>query len=127
MAARTTSHQKAEAELTAYALSLPETDLVPGWGPTRYLRVRRKGFCVFGDKDQGPDALTIIVKLPRSAEMVQQLHFVREASDWFRRHNWIVARFEAGDDILAELDTLKAWIRQSYCVMAPKTLARLVE
>ena len=123
---RKTPHQKAEAELTAYALGLPETDLVPGWGPTRYLRVRRKGFCIFGDRDQGPDALTIILKLPVAAEMVQQLYYVREASGWFRQHNWIIARFDAEDDILAELDTLKAWVKQSYVAVAPKTLARLV-
>ena len=126
MAARKTPHQKAEAALTAFALGLPETDLVPGWGLTRYLRVRGKGFCIFGDRDQGPDALTIIVKLPVAAEMVQQLYFVREASGWFRQHNWIIARFDPEDDILAELETLKAWIRQSYCAMAPKKLARLV-
>jgi predicted DNA-binding protein (MmcQ/YjbR family) len=127
MPARKTPHQKAETELTAYALSLPETDLVPGWGPTRYLRVRRKGFCIFGDRNQGPDALTIIVKLPVAAEMVQQLYFVREASGWFKQHNWITARFDPEDDILAELDTLKAWIRQSYCAMAPRKLAKLLE
>ena len=123
---RKTPHQKAEAELTAYALSLPETDIVPGWGPTRYLRVRKKGFCIFGDKDQGADALTMIVKLPVAAEMVQGLYFVREASGWFRQHNWIIARFDPDDDILAELDTLKAWVKQSYIAVAPKKLGRVV-
>ena len=68
-----TPHQQAEAALTAYALSLPETDLGPGWGETRYLRVRGKGFAVFGDKAQTPDALTLTVKLPISYEMVQDL------------------------------------------------------
>jgi hypothetical protein len=128
MAARQTPHQKAETALTAYALSLPETDSAPGWhqGQTRYLRVRGKGFCVFGDKDEPADALTMIVKLPVAAEMVEQLYFVREAKGWFKQHNWVTAHFDAEDDILAELDTLKAWIRQSYCAMAPKALAKLV-
>lgn len=126
MPARLTPHQTTEKALTAYALSLPETDLTPGWGPTRYLRVRRKGFLIFGDKNEPADQLTLIVKLPVAAEMVQGLYYVREASGWFRQHNWIVARFDPEDDILAERDTLQAWVKQSYCAMAPKTLAKLV-
>ena len=105
---------------------MPQTDIVGGWGTTRYMRVKGKGFCVFGDKDQALDELTIICKLPVAAEMVEQLYFVREAKGWFRRHNWVIAHFGAEDDILAELDTLKAWLVQSYCAMAPKTLAKKV-
>lgn len=119
-----TPHQRAEADLTAFALSLPETDIAPGWGVTRYLRVKGKGFCVFGAKDEPADALTLIVKLPVSAEMVAHLPFVRESSAWFRRHNWVTVHFGPGDDILAELDTLKAWILQSWTAMAPKALAK---
>jgi YjbR len=121
-----TSHQRAELALTEFGLSLPETDVVGGWGTTRYMRVNGKGFCVFGDKDQAPDELTIICKLPVAAEMVEQLYFVREAKGWFKKHNWVIAYFGAKDDILAELDTLKAWLVQSYCAMAPKTLAKKV-
>lgn len=125
-----TPHQRAEAELTAFALSLPETDGVPGWGGeagrTRYLRVKGKGFCVFGARDEPDDALTMIVKLPVAAGMVEQLYYVREATGWYKRHDWVTAHFGPDDDILAELDTLKAWIRQSYIAMAPKRLGRMV-
>ena len=38
----------------------------------------------------------------------------------------MIARFHVDDDILAEMDTLKAWLIQSYCAMAPKKLAKLV-
>jgi hypothetical protein len=122
-----TPHQQAEAELTAFALSLPETDVVPGWGPTRYLRVRGKGFCIFGDKQEPPDALTMIVKLPIAAEMVRHLPFVREGSGWFKRHDWVIAHFGPDDDILAEFDTLKAWVLQSWRAQAPKALARKLD
>jgi len=121
-----TPHQHVEAELTAFGLALPETDVVPGWGPTRYMRVKTKGFAVFGDKGEADDALTMIVKLPIAAEMVQQLYFVREGSGWFKQHNWVIAHFDPDDDILAELGTLKAWLKQSYVAMAPKRLGRLV-
>ena len=121
-----TPQQRVEAELIRFGLSLPQTDVVPGWGPTRYMRVRGKGFAVFGDKDEPNDQLTIIVKLPISAEMVQQLYFVQEGSGWFKQHNWVIAHFNPNDDILAELGTLKAWMKQSYVAMAPKKLGRAV-
>lgn len=121
-----TPHQQAEAELTAYALSLPETDLAPGWTDTRYLRVRGKGFAVFGDKGQAQDALTLTFKLPISYEMIQDLPFVRQGSPWYRQNRWAIAHFGPDDDILAELDTLKGWLRQSYLAMAPKRLGRLL-
>jgi predicted DNA-binding protein (MmcQ/YjbR family) len=126
MASKLTPHQKAEAELTKFALKLPETDTGPAWPPTRAVRVRGKMFCIFGEKAQGTDALTMIMKLPISAEMVQDLYFVRESKGWFKQHNWVIAHFGPEDDILEELDTLKAWITQSYCAMAPKKLAKLV-
>lgn len=124
---RMTRHQTAEAKLTAYALALPESDIVRGWGPTRYLRVRGKGFAIFGDKGEPADALTIIVKLPLSAEMVQDLHFVRESKGWFKQHNWVIAHFGPDDDITAELDTLKAWLLQSWRAMAPRKLVKAMD
>ncbi len=121
-----TPHQRAEAELTAYGLSLPETDVVPGWSVTRYMRVRGKGFTIFGNKGEPRDELTIIVKLPISVEMVADLYFVRASKGWFKQHDWVIAHFDPENDILAELDTLKAWMRQSYVAMAPKRLGRMI-
>ena len=121
-----TPHQQAEADLTDYGLSLPETDAAPGWTDTRCLRVRGKMFAVFGDKGEADDALTYIVKLPISAEMVVHLDFVREPRGWYKQHNWVVCKFGPQHDIAAELQTLKAWLLQSYVAMAPKRLGRLV-
>jgi hypothetical protein len=121
-----TPHQRAEADLTRLGLSWPETDVVPGIPPTRYMRVAGKGFAVFGGKGEAEDALTLIVKLPVSAEMVQQLYYVRESKGWYKQHDWVIAHFGPDDDILAELDTLKAWLKQSYIAMAPKRLGRMV-
>ncbi len=103
--------------------------MAPGWGVTRYMRVRGKGFCVFGDSkakkgEESPDALTMIVKLPVAAGMVQGLWFVRESTGWFKQHDWVIAHFPPGADIAAELPTLRAWMLQSWMAMAPKTLAK---
>jgi hypothetical protein len=114
-----------EADLTRFGLSLPETEVGPGWATTRVLKVRGKMFYVFGDRKEPPGELTIIVKLPIAAEMVQGLYFVRESKGWFKQHDWVIAHFDAEDDIVAELDTLKVWMIQSYCAMAPKKLAKL--
>jgi hypothetical protein len=118
--------QKAEAELTAHGLTLPETSAGPGWPPTRALYFRKKMFFVFGDRKEPPDSLTMIMKLPVSAEMVQDLYFVQESKGWFRQHDWVIARFGPDDDIMAEIPTLKGWMAQSYCAVAPKKFARLV-
>ena len=125
-ATRQTPAQKAEAELTKFGLTCPETTAGPAWVPARGLYMRTKMFFVFGDKKDTPDQLTMIMKLPISAEMVQELYFVRESKGWFKQHNWVIAHFDPEDDILAELETLKAWMIQSYCAIAPKKLARLV-
>ena len=121
-----TPHQQAEAELTAYGLTFPETAAGPAWAFTRGLYMRTKMFAVFGDKDQPLDALTVIVKLPISAEMIEGLPYVREAKGWYKQHNWVIADFGPSDDILAELDMLKAWLKQSYTAIAPKKLSKLI-
>ncbi len=126
MTPKKTAHQKAEAELTKFGLSLPETSLGPGWATTRVLKVKGKMFFVFADRGEQASELTMIVKLPISAGMVADLFFVRESRGWYKQHDWVIAHFDADDDILAELPTLKAWMTQGYCAMAPKRLAKQV-
>jgi hypothetical protein len=86
--------------------------------------VRKKTFVLFGAKGEPLDALTIIMKLPVSAEMAEALLFVRPAKGWYKQHNWVTAHFGPGDDILAEMSTLKGWLKQSYIAVAPKKLGR---
>lgn len=118
--------QRAEAALTAYGLTFPETSAGQGWTITRALYVRRKMFAVFGATGEPLDALTMLVKLPISAEMAQELPFVRPARGWHKQHNWVTAHFGPDDDVLAEMDTLKGWLKQSYVAVAPKKLGRMV-
>ena len=119
-----TPHQRAEAELTAYGLTFPETTPGHGWATLRALDVRKKTFALFGDKAEPLDALTIIMKLPISAPMAEDLPFVRPAKGWYKQHNWVTAHFRPGDDIFAEMETLKGWLKQSYIAVAPKKLGR---
>ena len=119
-----TPHQRAEAQLTEYGLSFPETTSGPAWLPARGLYVRKKMFAVFGAKGEPLDALTILMKLPISAEMAEELPFVRPARGWFKQHNWVTAHFGPEDDVMAEMATLKGWLKQSYVAVAPKKLGR---
>lgn len=121
-----TAQQKAEADLTVFGLALPETAIGPGWATTRVLKVKGRMFFVFGGRDEAAGQLTLTMKLPISVGMVQDLYFVQESTGWYRQHDWVIARFGEDDDIQAEIPTLKAWMIQSYCAMAPKRLARLV-
>lgn len=121
-----TPHQQAESELTAYGLTLPGAQLSAGWFPTRALDVNKKTFVIFGAKAEPADELTITLKLPVSAAMVGDLYFVRESRGWYKQHDWVISHFGYGDDIWAELDTLKAWIKQSYMAIAPKRLSKLI-
>jgi len=119
-----TPHQRAEAELTAHGLTFPETTVGPAWQTTRALYVKKKMFCVFGEKGQKLDALTVLMKLPISAEMAEELGFVRPAKGWYKQNKWVTAYFGPEDDVLAEMPTLKGWLVQSYIAVAPKTLGR---
>lgn len=122
-----TPHQRVEDELTQYGLTFPETTSGPAWIPARGLYVRKKMFCVFGAKGEALDELTILMKLPISAEMAEELPFVRPAKGWFKQHNWVTTRFGPEDDVLAELATLRGWLKQSYVAVAPKKLGRTLD
>ena len=126
MAKARTPHQKAEDALTRYGLTFPEAVSTLWIPPARQLEVRTKTFCIFGAKGEPLDALTLVMKLPISAEMVADLPFVLPAKGWYKQHNWVCAHFGADDDILGEMDTLKGWLLQSYRAIAPKTLAKRV-
>lgn len=119
--------ERAEAELTAFGLTLPETHLAPGWVPTRALNFRKKTFFIFGDRNEPAGHLTMIMKLPISAEMVRDLPFVQESKGWFLQHNWVIMRFGPDNPIQPEMEALKGWMVQSYCAITPKKIAREVE
>ncbi|MEZ5995692.1 MAG: MmcQ/YjbR family DNA-binding protein [Hyphomonadaceae bacterium] len=121
-----TPHQRAEAELTAYGLTFPEATPGRGWATLRALDVRKKTFALFGAKAEPLNALTIVMKLPVSAEMAEALPFVRPARGWYKQHKWVTAHFGPDDDVLGEMETLKGWLKQSYVAVAPKTLGRMV-
>ncbi|TWB38212.1 MmcQ/YjbR family DNA-binding protein [Nitrospirillum pindoramense] len=109
------------AELLAHALSYPEAWEDHPWGET-VVKVRRKIFVFLGrDREAG---CHVTVKLPRSAPFALDMANCAPTGYGLGRAGWITATFGVGDDV--PLDLLRAWIKESYQAVAPKTLvARL--
>ncbi|QCQ89835.1 MmcQ/YjbR family DNA-binding protein [Rhodococcus sp. SGAir0479] len=102
---------------------LPETQRVDieEWGGHPTFRVRGKNF-VFAD----PEATGLTVKLTKdeAAAVVATDPAARPAAYGLGRHGWVALTVPDGDD--EWWHQLREWVRTSYTLVAPKTLARAV-
>ena len=107
--------------LEAIALALPEATRVDieAWDGEPTFRVRKKNF-VFTN----PDATGISVKLPKEeAEAVVATEPGAEPTGYgLGRHGWVSIDLGAKPD----WEQVNEWVRTSYTMVAPKTLARQV-
>jgi predicted DNA-binding protein (MmcQ/YjbR family) len=110
--------------LEAVALALPEAERVDveAWGDHPTFRVRGKNF-VFCDDG----ATNLTVKLPHdeAAAVVATVPGAEPAGYGLGRHGWVnlPVTADADDDTWDEVAEL---VRTSYCLVAPKRLAREV-
>jgi len=111
----------AEAELIAFASTFPEAWEDHPWEHT-VLKVGKKVFVFFGGAASAPDELSMTVKLPVSYEMALTLPYVSPAGHGLWKGGWANVNQRDGEDI--DLETLKAWIVQSYRAVAPKKLVK---
>jgi len=114
----------AEAELIAFAATLPEAWEDHPWDHT-VLKVGKKVFVFFGGAAAAPDTLSITVKLPISYEMALTLPYMSPAGHGLWKGGWARLSQVSGDDI--DLETIKGWILQSYRAVAPKKLAQRID
>ena len=112
------------ARLEAIAARLPESQRVDieAWGGEPTFRVRKKNF-VFTNAD----ATGLSVKLPKeeAAAVVATDPAVEPTGYGLGRHGWVSV--EVGDD--ADDDRwqqVEEWVRTSYTLVAPKSLAKIV-
>lgn len=104
-----------QAELTAYALSLPgATEHFP-WGE-RVVKVGGKVFVFLGREEDGGVGLS--VKLPESGEAALSLPFCEPTGYGLGKAGWVSAQFD--DRKKAPLPLLRQWIDESYRAVAPK-------
>lgn len=106
--------------LRRYALGFPDAHEDHPWGETA-IKVRTKVFVFLGSpKDDG--SLGLSVKLPDSGGEALSLPFCAPTGYGLGKHGWVTVRFGPGETPLVGL--LRDWIAESYCAVAPKTLAR---
>jgi predicted DNA-binding protein (MmcQ/YjbR family) len=89
------------------------------------LKVGKKIFVFFGGAASAEDELSVTVKLPISADMSLTLPYMSPAGHGLGASGWVSLRQHSGDEF--ELETIKAWILQSYRAVAPKKLTKLLD
>ena len=110
--------------LEAIVAALPEAERVDiaEWGDHPTFRVRGKNF-VFSDQA----ARDLSLKLPKeeAAAVVATDPLVSPAGYGLGRHGWVALTVDedAGDERWRQIEE---WVRTSYTLVAPKTLARQV-
>jgi predicted DNA-binding protein (MmcQ/YjbR family) len=111
------------ARLEANALALPEAERVDieAWDGEPTFRVRGKNF-VFTD----PEATSITVKLPKDeAEAVVASDPDASPTGYgLGRHGWVSVVVGTAD--AERWQQVEEWVRTSFTLVAPKTLAKVV-
>jgi predicted DNA-binding protein (MmcQ/YjbR family) len=109
--------------LEAIALRLPEAERVDieAWDGEPTFRVRKKNF-VFTD----PEALALSVKLSteEAAAVVATDPGAKPTGHGLGRHGWV--SIQVGDADESRWQQVEEWVRTSYTLVAPKSLARIV-
>jgi predicted DNA-binding protein (MmcQ/YjbR family) len=106
-------------QVLEYALSLPEAWEDKPWGES-VVKVRKKIFVFLGMGHGDAPALGMNVKLPESAPHALSLPDAAPTGYGLGRSGWVSLRF--GDPPLP-LEVLTDFVAESYCAIAPKTLA----
>jgi len=104
-------------QLREVALALPETSEGSSC-VNRAFKVRKKNFLFLGEK---PGQIRVMLRLKASAEQARALDDPRFTVG---NTGWLTALF-APDDA-PDVGVFTPWLRESYCALAPKTLARQV-
>lgn len=126
MPANTKPKNPDEAALRDLGLSFPETTEHFPWDH-RALKVKGKVFVFMGTGSEGGashDDFFISCKLPHTAPMALTLPGVKPTRYGLGKAGWVSAQWPPGK---APLDMLRDWLRESYCAVAPKKLAALVD
>ena len=109
-------------KLRDYALSLPDAWEDHPWGES-VAKIRKKVFVFFG-VEQPKTGIFLCVKLPESATYVLAEDWAEPAGYGLGKADWVYIKFEKRPTV--SLAQLKEWIDESYCAVAPKTLAKQV-
>jgi predicted DNA-binding protein (MmcQ/YjbR family) len=102
---------------------LPETERVDveAWGDEPTFRVRGKAF-VFTDANA--NAVTVKLTKEEAAAVVATDRLAEPTAYGLGRHGWVSVQIGAGGK--ARWEQVEEWVRTSYTLVAPKSLAKVV-
>ena len=110
--------------LTKLCLALPEVTREMN-GPHATFRVRKKTFAWYLDDHQGDGIVGLVCKTARGENQTwvnsDPTHFYMPA--YVAHRGWLGIRLDVGG---IDWDELTGFLRDSYCLTAPKTLATQV-
>ncbi len=89
------------------------------------MKVGAKIFVFFGGAASPAEVLSVTVKLPISYEMALTLPYMKPAGHGLWKGGWAQLSQQTGDAF--DLDTIRAWIDQSYRAVAPKKLVKQLD
>lgn len=112
--ARASGQETAERALRAFALGFPEVHEDFPWGHSAF-KVKGKAF-LFMSREDG--ALSLSVKLPRSATVALMMPFAEPTGYGLAKSGWVTARFAKGEE--PPLGVLRSWIDESFRTIAPR-------
>ena len=113
--------KQAAKTLREYAMTFPGAHEDFPWGE-RVVKVKKKVF-VFLGRDFGD--LGMSVKLPKSKKEALAKSFCEPTGYGLGKAGWVNVSFE--DKTLPPIETLKAWMDESYRAVAPKKLIAELE
>lgn len=116
--------REAEARLIAFAATFPGAWEDHPWDHT-VMKVGQKIFVFFGGAAAPDGTLSVTVKLPISYEMALTLPYMKPSGHGLWKAGWAQLTQLDGEEF--DLDTIEAWIVQSYRAVAPKKLVKQLD
>src|SRR5205809_275200 len=109
-------------ELRAFGLKYPGAHTKSPWPGHMDLAVNDKTFAYLGIEGE---PFHIACKLPHSASMALMMSGTQPTPYGLGKSGWVTAEFP--DDAKIPVETLKAWIDESYRAQAPKKLVAALD
>jgi predicted DNA-binding protein (MmcQ/YjbR family) len=102
-----------------YALTFPGAYAEHPWGQT-VIKVKKKVFLFVNGAIAPEDGVSLSVKLPHSGADLLQMPFAEPMGYGMGKHGWVTLLLMRDDQL--SLNTLAAWIDESYRAIAPKRM-----
>ena len=114
--------RRIERRLIKLALGYPEAWEDHPWGEN-VVKVGKKIFVFFGVPQK--DRLIVCTKLPDSVDFALSFPFAEPAGYGLGKAGWVNAQIGIDDKV--DIEMLEDWIDESYRVVAPKKLVKLLD